>query len=198
MSSMLDEADDDGQAALAARLRALRDARGLTLDALAERSGVSRAMLSRVERGESSPTAQLLVKIANGLGLTLSALLSDPAAPAGPLARRAHQPVWRDPATGYLRRDVSPPGTGSPVEIVEVEFPTGGSVLLDGFDRPGADQQVWVLEGTLELAIGPEVFRLGPGDCLHMGFDRPIRFRNAGERSVRYAVVGRGGAAGRP
>ena len=97
---------------------------------------------------------------------------------ASPLSRRADQPIWRDPATHYLRRHVSPPGTGSPVDIVEVEFPPRGSVAFDNQRLAGADQHVWVLDGTLELELGEEVFRLDRGDCLLMRFDRPILFRN--------------------
>lgn len=119
--------DDDIDGRIGVRLRALRAGRSLTLDELAARAEVSRAMLSRVERGESSPTAQLLVKISGGLGVALSALFAADTAADG-LARGAEQPVWRDPESGYVRRNVSPSGTGSPVDIVEVEFPPGGSV----------------------------------------------------------------------
>lgn len=174
---------------LGARIKALRAERAFTLEALAERADVSRAMLSRIERGESSPTAQLLNKICGGLGVTLSALFADAEPPARPLARRGEQATWRDPASGYLRRAVSPPGTGSPADIVEVEFPPGRSVSFASQRLPGADQHVWVLEGTLELTLGSEVFRLEAGDCLHMRFDRPITFRNPTKRRIRYAVV---------
>ena len=178
------------------RIRALRAERGLTLDGLARQADVSRAMLSRIERGESSPTAQLLVKVCGGLGTTLSALFAAAEAPAaGPLSRRADQPTWRDPGSGYLRRNVSPPGGGSAVEVVEVEFPPGGGVSFDNRRVAGADQHVWVLDGTLELDVGGEAFRLETGDCLVMRFGRPVAFRNPSARPVRYAViVGRGGA----
>ncbi|HXT78955.1 MAG TPA: helix-turn-helix domain-containing protein [Acetobacteraceae bacterium] len=171
------------------RIRELRVERSLTLDALAGLADVSRAMLSRIERGESSPTAQLLNKVCGGLGVTLSTLFAEAEASASPLSRRADQPVWRDPASGYLRRSVSPPGTGSPVDIVEVEFPAGGSVAFDNQRLAGAEQHVWVLDGTLELGLGEEMFRLGTGDCLMMRFDRPILFRNPTKQPIRYAVV---------
>ena len=173
---------------IGARIRTLRAARGLTLDALARTAAVSRAMLSRIERGESSGTAQLLNKVCGGLGVTLSALFAGTEAPSSPLSRRAAQPEWRDPATGYLRRAVSPPGTGSPVSVTEVEFPPGASVTFES-NLPGADQHVWVLDGTLDLDLGGEAFRLQPGDCLHMRFGRPIRFHNPAAQPVRYAVI---------
>jgi transcriptional regulator with XRE-family HTH domain len=181
--------DADIDSRIGARIRELRAERGLTLEGLARLADVSRAMVSRIERGESSPTAQLLNRICGGLGVTLSVLFAEAEAPVSPLSRRGEQRVWRDPASHYLRRQVSPPGTGSPVDIVEVEFPAGGSVAFDSQRLGGADQHVWVLEGVLELALGEEVYRLETGDCLMMGFGRPIRFRNPSERLVRYVVI---------
>jgi transcriptional regulator with XRE-family HTH domain len=113
---------------IGARVRDLRSQRNLTLDTLANQANVSRAMLSRIERGESSPTAQLLNKVCGGLGITLSTLFAetqtpDTQTPGSPLSRRAAQATWRDPATNYLRRTISPQGTGSPVDITEIEFP---------------------------------------------------------------------------
>ena len=183
--------DIDGR--IGDRIRALRGKRNLTLEGLARRANVSRAMLSRVERGESSPTAQLLGKVCGGLGITLSVLFSETQAPVSPLSRRQDQPTWRDPGTHYVRRGVSPAGTGSSVDIVEVEFPPGGSVAFDSLGLAGGDQHVWVLEGTLELELGEEAFRLETGDCLMMHLDRPVVFRNPTARQIRYAVIiGRG------
>lgn len=171
------------------RIRALRAARGLSLDALAELSVVSRAMLSRVERGESSPTAQLLNRICGGLGVTLSALFASTENAPSPLARRADQPVWRDPATGYVRRNLSPPGLGAPFDLVEVEFPPGKSVSFDNARAGGLAQLVWLIEGRLEITLGDERFQLDAGDCLFMRLDRPIRFHNPSKAPARYAVV---------
>src|SRR5260370_27697881 len=114
---MSDLAATDIDNRIGARIRDLRAERNLTLDGLASRADVSRAMMSRIERGESSPTAQLLNKICGGLGVTLSVLFAETESPVSPLARRRDQRTWRDPATQYLRRHVSPPGTGSPVDI---------------------------------------------------------------------------------
>lgn len=181
--------DIDLDRRLGARLKGLRQARGLTLEQLAERSGVSRAMISRVERGESSPTAALLDRLCAGLGVLLSALFHDEAQ-GGPLARRSEQPVWTDPDSGYVRRSVSPAATGSRIEIVEVEMPAGARVLLDA-PRGGfrLDQQLWLLEGELTLSVGGREHRLAAGDCLAMLLDGPIAFHNPGEGPARYAVV---------
>src|SRR5512138_380470 len=132
--STMQESTRDLNERIADRVRELRAANGLSLDALAARSGVSRSMLSLVERAESSPTAVLLEKIAAGLGVTMAAMFDAPHATAvldAPIARRADQPQWRDPASGYLRRNVSPPGVPTPFQIVEVEFPPKARVAFE-------------------------------------------------------------------
>lgn len=178
---------DPLDAELGRRIRELRARQGLSLDTLADRSGVSRAMLSRVELGQSSPTAQLLNKLCGGLDVTLSALFAS--TERSPLARWDEQPVWRDPETSYVRRSVSPPAAGSLVDLVEVEFPAGGSVRFDNAGAGDMAQLVWVLAGGIEITLGEETVCLNTGDCLFMRLDRPIQFRNPGEAPARYAVV---------
>jgi transcriptional regulator with XRE-family HTH domain len=172
---------------IARRVRQGRVALGLTLDELAERSGVSRAMISRVERGEASPTAVLLGRLANALQTTLSDFFREDQA-GGPLVRAADQAVWRDPATGYLRRNVTAEGPG--IDIVDVTLPTGASVTYDNAVAPYAvDQVIWVLEGRLRIGLGDETHDLATGDSLAMRLDRPTRFQNVSVDPVRYAVV---------
>lgn len=187
----------DFDSRVAARLRTLRTARELTLDGLAERSGVSRSMISLVERGETSPTANLLDRLAAGLGVTLASLFAEEEhADATPLVRRADQPAWRDPATGYVRRNLSPPGFPSPIGLVEVLLPAGSHVAYDtGFRSPAVDQQVWVLEGLVELTVGEITHHLAAGDCLAMRVDRPTAFRNPADHPARYLVALTTGAA---
>jgi len=183
------ESAPDLNARIAARVRALRAAQGLSLDGLAAKSGVSRSMISLVERGECSPTATVLEKLAAGLGAILASLFDAPAA-AGPVARRENQPQWRDPASGYLRRNVSPPGVPQPMRIVEVHFPPRGRVAFDAGVRDArVHQQVWVLEGSIDIARGTERHRLRAGDCLAMELDRPTMFHNPTRKPARYAVV---------
>src|SRR5262245_17086050 len=132
---------------IAVRVRELRSAQGLSLDALAGKTSVSRSMISVIERGESSPTAVLLEKLAAGLGVTLGSLFDSPATAAeapNPLARRADQPEWQDPASGYIRRNVSPPGVPQPMQIVEVHFPPRARVAFENGVRDiRVNQQVW-------------------------------------------------------
>jgi transcriptional regulator with XRE-family HTH domain len=175
---------------IAARVRQIRAERGLSLEALAESSGVSRSMISLVERGQSSATAVVLEKLATGLGVPLASLFDEPAAAADPVSRRKDQVEWRDPASGYVRRNVSPAGFPSPLQIVDVVFPAGARVAYETGPRPGVmHQQIWVLQGTLEVTLDKARHELGVGDCLAMVVDRRVTFRNRTSKPARYAVI---------
>ena len=197
---------------IAVRVKELRAARGLSLDALAGKSGVSRSMISLIERGESSPTAVVLEKLSAALGVTLASLFDASAsAPAaglsrrakgakadGAVARRRDQLQWQDPASGYRRRNVSPPDVPQPMQIVEVEFPAGGRVAFEtGARDVRVHQQVWVLEGAIDITLGSKRHRLRQGDCLAMELDRPTMFHNPTRKPARYAVVMASGVSSR-
>jgi transcriptional regulator with XRE-family HTH domain len=175
---------------IAGRVRELRGVRGVSLDTLAGDSGVSRSMISLIERGECSPTAVVLEKLATGLGVTLASLFDAPTAAGVPVARRGDQPQWRDPGSGYRRRNVSPPGVPQPMQIVEVIFPARGRVAFENGARDRrVHQQVWVLEGAIDVTLGGERHRLREGDCLAMQLDRPTMFHNPTRSPTRYVVV---------
>lgn len=175
---------------IARRVHDLRATQGLSLDALATHCGVSRSMISLIERGESSPTAVLLEKLATGLNVPLASLFDAPEPAASPVARGADQPPWRDPHSGYVRRNVSPANVGSPIQIVEVSFPPKARVAYEsGAREPLIHQQVWVLEGTIEVTVGDDVHRLHAGDCLAHVLDRPMTYHNPTRKTARYAVV---------
>ncbi len=110
--------------------------------------------------------------------------------PTEPIARRADQVQWRDPASGYVRRNVSPGGFASPIRIVEVEFPAGARVAFDtGARDVRVHQQVWVLEGAIDVWVGDERHQLRTGDCFAFVLDRPTAFHNRTRKIARYAVV---------
>jgi transcriptional regulator with XRE-family HTH domain len=188
------ESTPDINRRIASRVRELRSIHTLSLDALAGRTGVSRSMISLIERAECSPTAVVLEKLATGLGVVMASLFDSPAtanrSPGGPLARRADQPQWRDPASGYVRRNVSPPDVAQPMQIVEVQFPAGARVAFENGPRDRqAYQQVWLLEGAIHITVGDQRHRLFKGDCLAMQLNRPIVFHNPGRKAARYIVV---------
>jgi transcriptional regulator with XRE-family HTH domain len=174
---------------LATTLQAARRARELSAGALAERSGVSRAMIGKIERGTAQPTAALLGKLAGALGMTLSELVARAEADRpGRLSRLADQPVWTDPGTGYRRRAVSP-GPGGASELVEVELPAGADVGFPPDTYTFALHQIWLLRGRLDFHEGDEVHELAAGDCLELGPPAPCRYVNPGPDACRYLVV---------
>jgi transcriptional regulator with XRE-family HTH domain len=191
MSSKLEGMDINAR--IARRVRELRDAQGFSLDALAQRSGVSRSHISLIERGQSSPTAVVLDRLATGLGVTVASLFEGSKArdtPPSPLARVAEQPVWTDPASGYVRRNVSPPSVRSPLQLVDVVFPAGGRVAFDtGARAVEVHQQVWMIDGVMEMTVGDTHWRLSAGDCVAMRLDRPIVYRNPTRKPARYLVA---------
>jgi len=183
-------APSDINARIASRVRGLRTDLDITLDGLAEKSKVSRSMLSLVERGESSPTATVLEKIASGLGVSLATLFEDASAPANPVSRRDDRTSWRDPQSGYLRRNISPANFPSPIQIVEIVLPAGARVAYETGARDGSiHQQIWVQEGSLEVTLGRVTYRLAKDDCLAMRLDEPTAFRNRTRKPARYLVI---------
>lgn len=173
---------------IARRIREIRDAQGLSLAALAERSGVSRSNISLIERGESSATATVLDKLSAALGVTVASLFETPADEPSPVSRAAEQPVWTDPASGYTRRNLSP-AAYSPIQLVEVSFPAGQRVAYETSAREvEVHQQVWIIEGEMEVTVGDTQWRLAAGDCIAMRLDQPITYHNPTTRPARYLV----------
>jgi len=189
----MDTPVDDINQRIAGQARGLRAASGLSLQALASRTGVSRSMISLIERGKTSPSAVVLERLSAGLGVPLARLFDAPADQAGapqPVARRAAQPQWRDPAAGYLRRNLSPPHWPSPIRVVEVHFPAGARVAYESARRePPVYQQLWLLSGRMQVTLGEQRYRLETGDCMAMVLDRPIAFANRTRQPAHYIVV---------
>jgi len=194
MSIMQDRAaaavTQDINSRIASRVRTLRTDLGMTLDALAAKCDVSRSMISLVERGESSPTAVVLEKIATGLGVPLATLFDDSSASANPVSRSDGRTPWRDPQSGYVRRNISPANFPSPIQIVEIVLPAGARVAYEtGARDVSIHQQIWVQEGSIELTLGSVTYRLSEDDCLAMRLNEPTTFRNRTRKPARYIVI---------
>jgi transcriptional regulator with XRE-family HTH domain len=175
-------------AALASAVLAAREAHGLSTSALAERSGVSRAMIAKIERAEAQPTAALLGRLSGALGMTLSELIARAELADRRVARAAEQPVWTDPDSGYTRRALSP-ASGGPLELVEVVLPAGSEVAYPADTYAFIHQQMWVLDGTLRFREGDVVHELQAGDCLQVGPPADCVFSNPTQRACRYLVA---------
>jgi transcriptional regulator with XRE-family HTH domain len=144
-------------------------------------------MISKIERGESSPTAAVLGKLSAALELSISELLAPSAGRPGRVRRAAAVPRWQDPGTGYLRRQVSAPGF--PAAVTEVTLPAGVRVPYPAGAYAFIAQLIWVLSGQLTLADGPATHVLAPGDTFELGEPRPREFRNESAGDCRYLVI---------
>ncbi len=181
--------DPELERRLADRLQRLRAQRGWTLDELSTRSGVSRASLSRLERGETSPTASLLNRLCAAHGLSMSRLLAEvEAAPVRRLAL-AEQASWRDTETGFVRRMVSPPAAGFVGELLACELPAGAQVHYDRPSVGGLEHHVLLLDGRLLLEVDGQTHPLEAGDSLRFRLWGPNTFAAPGPLPARYVLA---------
>lgn len=187
MSDRLSSKEDDLNSRIGHKVREEREKRGWSLTELAEHSGVSRAMIHKIERGESSPTATLLARLSGAFEMTMSQLLAQTEIQTGTLLRHADQPLWQDPETGYLRRHVSPGHI--PVDLISVELPPHSAVPMPLISYLSRRQLIWVLEGCLSFTEGSQTFEMQAGDCLELGDPADCVFKNSSAAVCRYAVI---------
>jgi transcriptional regulator with XRE-family HTH domain len=184
MSNLIDDSADR----LARRIRIERQARDWSLADLAERSGVSKAMISKIERGEASPTATVLLRLAGAFELTLAGLLLRAEGEGDRLSRAADQPIWRDPETGYLRRQLFS-RADHPVEAARIELPASTKVALPASSYARIRQIVVVLSGALVIIEDGERRALSEGDCLGFGPPSDVVFANETAAPCVYLVI---------
>ena len=154
--------EDNLNQRISARIRIERESRGWSLSELADRAGASRAMIHKIERGESSPTASML--------------------------RLANQPVWHDPQSHYLRRHVSP-RSDLPIDLVQVELPGGSDIPMPAASYALARQLIWLQQGELVFIEGTTRHEMQAGDCLELGPPNDCRFINETTQPCVYLVV---------
>lgn len=174
------------------RLKAAREAAGLSLGQLSRRADVSKTMIARVERAESSATAALLGRLCAALGITLSAIVAEADAPTERVARRTEQSEWIDPDSGYVRRHASPPGAASGIEIVAIDLPANRRVAYEAWQSHAYAQQLLVLKGRLTLTLGGRTYDLAEGDCIDFDVSSANVYETGG-RPARYLLAKRRG-----
>lgn len=173
---------------ISTRIRIERESRSWSLSDLAERAGVSRAMIHKIERGESSPTATLLGRLSGAFGISMSTLIARAEMQEGKLLRVENQPVWHDPQTGYLRRHVSP-RSDLPIDLVQIELPAGSDVPMPASSYALARQLIWLQQGELVFVEGDTRHDMRAGDCLELGPPNDCRFINESTMPCVYLVV---------
>jgi transcriptional regulator with XRE-family HTH domain len=174
---------------LGERVRELRRGRGLTLEELAGLSGVSRAMISKLERGEKNPTLVVVAKLAEGLGVTLSKLAGIEERREVIVVPRDRRMIIRDSETGFERQLLSPNFVGRGVEFIRNEIPEGSTSGEFPPHRRGVEEHIVVERGSLRAMLGGEAYLLREGDAVYFEADLPRRFDNAGEGECSYYLV---------
>ena len=177
-----------GETYLAGNLRQMRQDAKLTSDQLAARSGVSRAMISKIERGVSVPTATVLGKLAAALKVSLSQLLGSPHQRVPVLTKQSEQSVFRDPETGFERRSLSPVFKDGAVDLAFNMLPAGSSASFPAH-HAGMEEHLFVHEGRLTVIVDGSPFVVSAGDSLFYPSNCPHEFRNETDRSVAFLIV---------
>jgi transcriptional regulator with XRE-family HTH domain len=173
---------------LSAAVRSEREERGWSLSDLANRSNVSKAMISKIERGETKPTASLLVKISSAFGMTLARFFARVEHQQDRCSRRQDQPVWRDPENGYTRRQIIAVAD-HPIEITQVELPPNVRVAFAASSYVLLRQTIWVEQGILTITEAGLETRLEHGDCLAFGLPSDVELANNEPTICRYIIV---------
>ena len=175
-----------------ARVRALREAMGLSLRDLAERCGVSAPMLSQVERGETSPTLSVASRIAGGLDLSLSQLLRLDESGTVTVVRRGERAAGGARSRGHSYEVLTPPIPGQRAEVSLHVLEAGATTAGEDdppIHEPGARETAVVLEGTLRLHCDGAAHDLAEGDSVTFDSDLPHHFENPGDRATRFMAV---------
>lgn len=180
----------DPSASVGLRVNALRETQGLSLRALAERSGVSAPMLSQVERGETSPTIAVAAKIAAGLELSLSQLLRlDESGHVVVIRARDRR---RRKRRGHVVEELTPPLPGQRADVSEHTLAPGVTTGGPGdppLHEPGSRETAVVVEGAVALIVDGERHELAAGDSVTFDADLPHHFDNDGEAEARFIAV---------
>ena len=174
---------------LGVRVRDLRKDRGLTLEELAGVSGVSRAMISKLERGEKNPTLVIAARLAEGLGVSLSRLAGVEERREIVVVPKERRTVLRDPQTGFERQSLSPTFAGRGVEFLRNVVPEGSTSGDFPPHRKGVEEHIVVESGELQATLGGEKYLLREGDALYFAADVPHRFDNVGRGECAYYLV---------
>ncbi|MBF6174173.1 helix-turn-helix domain-containing protein [Nocardia blacklockiae] len=174
--------------ALGERIQRLRHDRGLTLQALADLSSVSVSMLSAVERGDKAPTVVVLDRIATGLGIRLSALVSGPDAERVIVRRASEQDVVAE--SGWERTVLTPVVPGVNFEWIRSTLPPGCVPGEYPSYAPGSHEFIYAESGTVTLTVdGDRVIDLNPGDSVYLAADSTLHYANHTDQPCTYYVA---------
>ncbi|MGL4959609.1 MAG: helix-turn-helix domain-containing protein [Inquilinus sp.] len=175
--------------ALGQNLRRLRTRQGLSLERFAQKSGVSRAMLGQIENGRSVPTIGVVWKVAKALDVPFSSLLTGREAPGTTVLRARHAKVLASNDGSFVSRALFPYEGERKVEFYELLLAPYRQEDAEAH-APGTTENLVVAQGEVEITVGAERHRLGPGDAILFEADVPHSYRNPGaDKAVMYLVM---------
>jgi mannose-6-phosphate isomerase-like protein (cupin superfamily) len=174
---------------LAEELKRHRRRRDLSLEQLAAQSGVSRSMISKIERCEAVPSTTVLSRLAEALETTFSQLMAHEVEREVLVIPASHQPILRDESSGFVRRCLSPVLPGRGIDWVLNTLPAGGSSGEFVAHRRGVEEYIFVLKGRLKAVIGDRTVMLAEGDSLYFQADASHTFSNPGRTPCEYFLV---------
>ena len=174
---------------LPSRLKEARRAQGLSLDAVAKLSGVSRSMVSQIERGESSPTVATLWNLTRALQVDFAGLLDDaPGADTIAIVRKSDAPRIDNRGSGCSIRILSPPEEAGHHEVYELRLEPNG-VLASQAHAKGAREQLTVIEGDVAVSSGTATEHLHAGDTARYAADVPHKIAAKGTLVLAFLIV---------
>lgn len=172
---------------IANNLRELRRKRGVTLDEVAEATGVSKSMLGQIERGECGLSVATLWKISTGLKISFTALMSEDRPKAQIVENTALAPLGNGQA-GFRLYPVFPAETDRSFDILYIELDPGTESVSEAHEQ-GTEEFALVYEGTLSLTAGNETYIVPAGHSIRYGGDQVHGYANRGARTVRLYMV---------
>jgi transcriptional regulator with XRE-family HTH domain len=172
-----------------ANLRRLRLRRGLSLEKLAQKSGVSRAMLGQIELGQSAPTINVLWKIARALDVTFATLIQAREAGGPTVLKKGQAKVLTSQGGQFSSRALFPFDGPRRAEFYELRLAPQAEEAADAH-AAGTLENLVVSEGQLQLLVGKETYRLEAGDAIVFEADVAHTYANAGSKEcVMYLVM---------
>ncbi len=172
---------------IAANLRELRRKRGVTLDEVADATGVSKSMLGQIERGECGLSVATLWKISTGLKISFTALMNEERPKAQLIENKALAPLTND-TPGFRLYPLFPAETDRSFDVLYIELDPGAASVSEAHEQ-GTEEFALVYGGTLTLSVGGEHFSVPAGHSIRYGGDQPHGYANLGEETARLYMV---------
>jgi XRE family transcriptional regulator, regulator of sulfur utilization len=172
---------------VAQNLKRMREEKKLSLEKLADLTGVSKSMLRQIERGDSSPTIATVWKIANGLKVSFTSLLNAPQCDPTVIRRSEIHPLVEDNGK-YRLYPCFPIEDGRRFEVYAIEIEQGGYLSAEAHPE-GTQEFLTVFLGELTVRVGEQEYRVGKDDAIRFRADRPHAYHNSGSGLVKVSLV---------